>query len=272
LFTGREYDPETGWYYYRTRYLDPVAGRFTTRDTIGIWGDAANLGNGYAYAANNPWSSVDPMGQQCQCDDDEKAKWKEAGKQLLDFAKDLLKQVGIDIAEIAGGLAHWWEDLPIVQRVGFIAGGAITAGVVANNADKFNIEEVPLPISPITMEHFNLTLYPTATLMPNFTPKDPYYIVGLEIEWKPIQESNFKLSMDAYCNYERMRNSYNSGPDRSVSSGVGLHGKYNGSGPSKSLWEFVVDLTCVLKQDHPAGSEKTRLVDDSVWLGLFIKF
>ncbi len=39
LFTGRRYDAETGWFYYRTRYLDPTAGRFTTRDTIGIWGD-----------------------------------------------------------------------------------------------------------------------------------------------------------------------------------------------------------------------------------------
>ena len=37
LFTGQPYDPETGLYYYRTRYLDPVAGRFTTRDSIGIW-------------------------------------------------------------------------------------------------------------------------------------------------------------------------------------------------------------------------------------------
>ncbi len=25
------YDPETGLYYYRTRYLDPLTGRFTTR-------------------------------------------------------------------------------------------------------------------------------------------------------------------------------------------------------------------------------------------------
>ena len=62
LFTGRRYDPETEWYYYRTRYLDPQAGRFTTRDTIGIWGDAGNLGNGYTYVGNNPWSRVDPLG------------------------------------------------------------------------------------------------------------------------------------------------------------------------------------------------------------------
>ena len=39
LFNGREYDTESGFYNYRTRYLDPLVGRFTTRDTIGIWGD-----------------------------------------------------------------------------------------------------------------------------------------------------------------------------------------------------------------------------------------
>ena len=62
LFTGRRFDAETGLYYYRTRYLDPRAGRFTTRDTIGIWTDFVNMGNGYAYLANNPWSDWDPVG------------------------------------------------------------------------------------------------------------------------------------------------------------------------------------------------------------------
>jgi len=62
LFTGRRFDLDTGWYYYRTRYLDPVAGRFTTRDTIGMWGDTANLGNAYAYVGNRPTDTLDPMG------------------------------------------------------------------------------------------------------------------------------------------------------------------------------------------------------------------
>jgi RHS repeat-associated protein len=63
LFTGRRFDDESGWYHYRTRSLDPAAGRFTTRDTIGTWGDPASLGNAYAYAGSNPWSAVDPLGQ-----------------------------------------------------------------------------------------------------------------------------------------------------------------------------------------------------------------
>jgi RHS repeat-associated protein len=63
LFTGREFDPETGWYYFRTRYLDPQAGRYTTRDTIGIWRDPTSLGNGYTYGGNGPWSGTDPFGE-----------------------------------------------------------------------------------------------------------------------------------------------------------------------------------------------------------------
>ncbi len=62
LFNGRRYDEETSYYYYRTRYLDPQAGRFTTRDIIGIWGDPNNLGSGYTYVGNNPWTLVDPWG------------------------------------------------------------------------------------------------------------------------------------------------------------------------------------------------------------------
>jgi len=64
LFTGREYDPESRLYNYRTRYLDPEAGRFITRDTIGIWGDQSELGNGYSFVANSPFDVHDPFGRQ----------------------------------------------------------------------------------------------------------------------------------------------------------------------------------------------------------------
>ena len=62
-FTGQRFDPETGFYAFRTRNLDPATGRFTSRDSIGIWGDGANLGNGTTYVGNNPHSFVDPTGQ-----------------------------------------------------------------------------------------------------------------------------------------------------------------------------------------------------------------
>jgi len=63
FFTGRPFDWQTGLYNYRTRYYDPIAGRFTSRDSIGIWGDELNLGNAFAYVGNNPWSRLDPSGR-----------------------------------------------------------------------------------------------------------------------------------------------------------------------------------------------------------------
>jgi RHS repeat-associated protein len=58
-FTGREWDRETGLYYYRARYYDPETGRFTSKDPIGINGGDVNF---YAYVGNNPVNDTDPMG------------------------------------------------------------------------------------------------------------------------------------------------------------------------------------------------------------------
>lgn len=62
LFTGRLFEPETGFYDYRTRRLDPASGRFTTRDRIGPWGDPYNLGSPTAYLSHDPMSRLDPFG------------------------------------------------------------------------------------------------------------------------------------------------------------------------------------------------------------------
>ena len=57
-FTGREWDAETGLYYYRTRYYDPAAGRFASED--GLRFDAGS--NFYSYVDNNPAKYSDPYG------------------------------------------------------------------------------------------------------------------------------------------------------------------------------------------------------------------
>lgn len=62
LFTGREWEPETGIYYYRTRYMDPGWGRFLSRDAIGTWGDSSNQGNGVCYISSSPHGGIDPLG------------------------------------------------------------------------------------------------------------------------------------------------------------------------------------------------------------------
>ncbi len=58
-YTGREWDAETGLYYYRARYYDPKVGRFITQDPIGFTGGDFNL---YAYVGNNPVGFIDPLG------------------------------------------------------------------------------------------------------------------------------------------------------------------------------------------------------------------
>ena len=58
-FTGREFDPESGFYYYRGRYYDPQTGRFLTKDPIGLAGGDTNL---YRYVGNNPINFTDPTG------------------------------------------------------------------------------------------------------------------------------------------------------------------------------------------------------------------
>jgi len=62
LFQGQVYDDETGLYEFRTRYMDPAMGRFTSRDRIGTWGGPSNLGNGLGFAAASPQIWSDPLG------------------------------------------------------------------------------------------------------------------------------------------------------------------------------------------------------------------
>src|SRR5882762_9234439 len=59
-YTGREFDSETGIYYYRARYFDPSSGRFLSQDPIRFGGGV----NYYAYTRNNPVMFKDVLGYQ----------------------------------------------------------------------------------------------------------------------------------------------------------------------------------------------------------------
>jgi RHS repeat-associated protein len=59
-YTGREFDEETGLYYYRSRYYDATVGRFVSEDAIGFEGGDSNL---YRYVGNSPLNYTDPYGE-----------------------------------------------------------------------------------------------------------------------------------------------------------------------------------------------------------------
>ena len=57
-FTAREFDLETGLYFYRARYYNPSTGRFLREDPLGFAGGI----NFYSMAANNPVNLIDAFG------------------------------------------------------------------------------------------------------------------------------------------------------------------------------------------------------------------
>lgn len=61
-YTGRDFDSETGLYYYRARYYDPTVGRFLSEDPVGFFGNR----DFYTYVGNAPTGFNDPFGlAQC---------------------------------------------------------------------------------------------------------------------------------------------------------------------------------------------------------------
>lgn len=57
-YTGREFDSDTGLFYYRARWYDPKIGRFISEDPIGLAGGI----NQFSYVGNNPQNANDPSG------------------------------------------------------------------------------------------------------------------------------------------------------------------------------------------------------------------
>jgi len=59
IFQSREFDADTGLYFFRARYYDPTSGRFISQDPTGFAGGDQNL---YRFEGNNPVNDRDPGG------------------------------------------------------------------------------------------------------------------------------------------------------------------------------------------------------------------
>lgn len=131
LFQGREYDEESGLYYFRARYYDPALGRFMSEDPIGFAGGL----NFYRFALNNPVNFTDPFGLR-PCTDD----WLDGLQTLFDIA-GLIPGLGefFDLAN-AGIYGMRGDELNAGLSLGSaipIVGWAGTGGKFANKASKY---------------------------------------------------------------------------------------------------------------------------------------
>jgi RHS repeat-associated protein len=84
-YTARDYDSETGLFYYRARYYAPALGRFISEDPIGF---VAGV-NFYVYAADSPSNLIDPTGFAACCPKQEEKKIFELLQAARDYIADL---------------------------------------------------------------------------------------------------------------------------------------------------------------------------------------
>jgi RHS repeat-associated protein len=157
-YTGREFDVETGLYYYRARYYDPQTGQFIGQDPLSFGAGDSNL---YRYVGNSPMNFTDPSGMNWFSDrlNDAKnaASTAKYGIQGLtnfysnpDEVKDAIQGVRIashDAMETAKyGAQGYQETIEQVRRdpIGTIKDGSYGAYDMAG--EKFN-EHVRKPIT-----------------------------------------------------------------------------------------------------------------------------
>ena len=126
LFAGEQFDPVTGLYYLRARYMDTNSGRFISMDNYeGSIDDPVSL-HKYLYTNSDPINNVDPSGYHTLAETETatgiqgilnntlvtniKAIWDGIGG-IIGVAQDVIstykegKELGLDKEEIAANIA-----------------------------------------------------------------------------------------------------------------------------------------------------------------------
>ena len=96
LWQGRWYSWKTGLYYFRARWYDPVAGRWLSKDPIGISGGL----NQYVAFGNNPVGKRDPLGL---CDGE-----PQGNPGRYRNGEEFVEQYIADLREASRTVSFWW--------------------------------------------------------------------------------------------------------------------------------------------------------------------
>ena len=140
-FTGQMYDGETGQYYLRARFYNPLIGRFTQEDIYR--GDGLNL---YVYCANNPVVYYDPSGYiQLPCIlKYTLATDPYASTNAVPAPGKNASHSGHTYEEAIRNTIYQNNNLPYQQRKYTSIVGGETVGGVADNINSFNGQEIAI--------------------------------------------------------------------------------------------------------------------------------
>ena len=112
-YTGREWEPEVGMYFFRARFMDPRLGRFISQDPLGVVASGLNL---QAYAGNNPVGYTDPLGLEKSAPNNAgNPNWTAQDRLAAGYAKAVYGQDGV-----TGGLLKQMG-IPYNPKDGFAA-------------------------------------------------------------------------------------------------------------------------------------------------------
>ena len=101
LYRGEAFDSNLGLYYLRARWMNPITGRFLSRDTVN--GDIANPPtlHKYLYAGGDPVNRVDPTGRSLGEDADLDQIPLQSDQEVKEVGEDVACQLKTDAAVLA---------------------------------------------------------------------------------------------------------------------------------------------------------------------------
>ena len=218
-YTGREFDQESGQYFYRARYFDPGVGRFISEDPIGFRSGDANL---YRYVGNNSLNLIDPDG-------------KEPVKQYAGTLSDFLYTINVissrKVGLFKGKEAHeymrsldnynWQDFKPVPTQTGFFndkkgryiyteQGGWIDMShflFYAGRAYNNKIRGMPKPCEHAVKDGYNQELFdglsaPHSAYSYEDLPSDKFGADFGANHFDPTSDLNLQQQLRNYLKYE----------------------------------------------------------------------